>query len=114
MPFDPDYVRLVLTENFDDAKAAFLQPLLDIHYAHLVMLTEQGIIARDAARAIGQGLHGIDLDAVRRSAYDARDEDLFFYIERLLAAACGPDVAGRLHTARSRNDIDMTLYRLRV
>src|SRR4029079_4125807 len=36
-----------------------------------------------------------------------------FYIERVVAAGCGPDVAGRLHTARSRNDIDMTLYRLR-
>ena len=27
--------------------------------------------------------------------------------------ACGEDVAGRLHTARSRNDIDMTMYRMR-
>ena len=27
--------------------------------------------------------------------------------------ACGDDVAGRLHTARSRNDIDMTMYRMR-
>jgi len=31
----------------------------------------------------------------------------------LLIDACGPDVAGRLHTARSRNDIDMTMYRMR-
>src|SRR5262249_44509631 len=40
-------------------------------------------------------------------------EDLFFYVERLIASACGEDVAGRLHTARSRNDIDMTMYRMR-
>src|SRR5205085_4767500 len=26
---------------------------------------------------------------------------------------CGDEVAGRLHTARSRNDIDMTMYRMR-
>src|SRR4029077_4481066 len=33
--------------------------------------------------------------------------------ERLIIQACGEDVAGRLHTARSRNDIDMTMYRMR-
>src|SRR4029077_19778601 len=27
--------------------------------------------------------------------------------------ACGDEIAGRLHTARSRNDIDMTMYRMR-
>src|SRR6202022_370584 len=44
---------------------------------------------------------------------DGTYEDLFFYIERLVVAACGENVAGRLHTARSRNDIDMTMYRMR-
>ena len=43
----------------------------------------------------------------------ARCEDLFFYVERLIVDACGEDAAGRLHTARSRNDIDMTMYRMR-
>src|SRR4029079_3563096 len=32
---------------------------------------------------------------------------------RLVIDACGDEVAGRLHTARSRNDIDMTMYRMR-
>ena len=45
--------------------------------------------------------------------YDGTYEDLFFYVERLIVQSCGEDVAGRLHTARSRNDIDMTMYRMR-
>src|SRR4029453_19633112 len=45
--------------------------------------------------------------------YDGTCEDLFFYVEQLLVRACGEEVAGRLHTARSRNDIDMTMYRMR-
>jgi argininosuccinate lyase len=45
--------------------------------------------------------------------YDGTYEDLFYYVERLIVKVCGEDAAGRLHTARSRNDIDMTMYRMR-
>jgi argininosuccinate lyase len=84
-----------------------------IHYAHLVMLTERDIVSRDDARKLRAALDGISLDSVREVAYDGTCEDLFFYIERLIRNACAEDVAGRLHTARSRNDIDMTMYRMR-
>jgi argininosuccinate lyase len=113
MGFAPEYVRYVLTQNFEDAKALFLRPLLAIHYAHLVMLVETGIVSREDGRRIREALDGVrgtDLGSVR---YDGSCEDLYFYIERLLVQACGEDVAGRLHTARSRNDIDMTMYRMR-
>lgn len=45
MPFAPEYVRTVLNDNFEDAKTLFLDPLLAIHGAHLVMLAEQGIVS---------------------------------------------------------------------
>ena len=112
MKFSPDYVRLVLDENFEDAKAQYLAPLMAINYAHLVMLAERGIVTRDDARAIRGALDGLSLDEIRRVRYDGTYEDLFFYVERAITTACGPDVAGRLHTARSRNDIDMTMYRM--
>jgi len=111
--FDPEYVSQVLNENFEDAKALFLSPLLAIHYAHLVMLADRGILGAADARSIRNGLDGISIEAVKCAAYDGTCEDLFFYIERILVQACGEDVAGRLHTARSRNDIDMTMYRMR-
>ncbi len=112
MRFSPDYVRIVLNENFEDAKAQFLEPLMAINYAHLVMLAEQKIVAREEAAAIRRALDAIDVDAVRKVQYDGTYEDLFFYLEGLLVAGCGEDAAGRLHTARSRNDIDMTMYRM--
>ena len=114
MAFSEEYVRLVLNENFEDAKALLLEPLMAIHSAHLVMLAETGIIPREDARQIRAALDTIDLAVVRAAEFDGSCEDLFFYIDRLLAAHCGADVAGRLHTARSRNDIDMTLYRMRL
>jgi argininosuccinate lyase len=111
--FDPEYVSQVLNENFEDAKTLFLSPLLAIHYAHLVMLADRGIIIASDARSIREALDGISVEAVKCTPYDGTCEDLFFYIERILVRACGEDVAGRLHTARSRNDIDMTMYRMR-
>jgi argininosuccinate lyase len=113
MGFDPEYVSQVLNENFEDAKALFLSPLMAIHYAHLVMLAERGILEPLHARALRDALDSISVNAIRKTPYDGTCEDLFSYVERVLVEACGDDVAGRLHTARSRNDIDMTMYRLR-
>jgi argininosuccinate lyase len=113
MHFDPEYVSHVLTENFEDAKTLFLGPLLAIHYAHLVMLAERGIVSATEAHAIRDALDSISVSDVRRTPYDGTCEDLFFYVDRLVVNACGEDLAGRLHTARSRNDIDMTMYRMR-
>jgi len=112
MGFDPRYVSEVLSENFKDAKALFLTPLVSIHRAHLVMLAERGIITRDHARRLRDALDAIRLSDVRAAAFDSSCEDLFFYVEAILERECGPDVAGRLHVARSRNDIDMTMYRM--
>ena len=112
MRFAPEYVAFVLNENFEDAKAQFLAPLMAVHYAHLVMLTERGIVPRDDARQIRAALDAVRLDDVRQARYDGSCEDLFFFVERMVMNACGDDVAGKLHTARSRNDIDMTMYRM--
>ena len=112
MRFAPEYVANVLNENFEDAKELLLKPLMAINYAHLVMLTEQGIITNADSRTLRAALDAISLDSIRQVLYDGTYEDLFFYIERSIKQSCDEDVAGRLHTARSRNDIDMTMYRM--
>jgi argininosuccinate lyase len=113
MEFAPEYVKCVLNENFEEAKEQFLSPLMAIHRAHLVMLAAQGIVSRQDARAIRTALDAVSTEEVERARYDGSCEDLFFYVNRLIAATCGSEVAGRLHTARSRNDIDMTMFRMR-
>src|SRR6185503_10400433 len=112
MRFSPEYVACVLNTNFEDAKTLFLAPLMRIHYAHLVMLVERGIIQGQPARTIRDALDSISMANVRDTTYDGSCEDLFFFLERLIVGACGEEAAGRLHTARSRNDIDMTMYRM--
>ena len=113
MKFAPEYVTCVLNENFEDAKALLLSPMMAINYAHLVMLAAQGIVSAKDAHALREALDSVSQDEIRQVTYDGTYEDLFFYIERLVIQSSGDDVAGRLHTARSRNDIDMTMYRMR-
>ncbi len=113
MRFAREYVAHVLNQNFEDAKAHFLTPLMALHRAHLVMLADTGIVSRDDAHTLRVALDSVSEPEVRCVTYDGTYEDLFFYVDRLIVAACGADVAGRLHTARSRNDIAMTTYRMR-
>lgn len=108
----PVYTETVLAVNFDDARKYFLEALLEMHAAHTLMLLRQGIIPVEDARTCLQALAGLDRQSIREAVYDGRHEDLFFYVENLLAERCGIETAGKMHTARSRNDIDITLYRM--
>lgn len=110
----PVYAETVLSHNFRDAQRFFLESLLELHYAHTLMLARQGIIPAESAKACIQALNALDREELRTAQYDGRFEDLFFYIESKLEALAGPDHAGRMHTARSRNDICIALYRMKA
>ena len=107
----PIYAETVLGPNFEDAKTHFLDALLEIHYAHTRMLAAQGILTASEERLLLNALDSLDLEEIARARYDGSCEDLFFFIEGLVRRACG-DLAGKMHTARSRNDIDITLFRM--
>ena len=78
MKFAPEYVTYVLNENFEDAKALLLSPMMAINYAHLVMLAAQGIVAAADARVLRGALDTVSQDPVRTVAYDGRCEDLIY------------------------------------
>jgi len=72
--------------------------------AHAAMLGAQGIISAEDAAAIDRGLRQIADNYAREGiAEDAALEDIHMHVEARLAELIG-DAAGRLHTARSRND----------
>jgi argininosuccinate lyase len=80
--------------------------------AHARMLGRQRIIPRADANAIIRGLREIEREIERGEfIFDASLEDIHTNIESRLAEKIG-DVAGRLHTARSRNDQVATDLRL--
>jgi argininosuccinate lyase len=107
------YKENVLADCFEDAKRYFLEAYIEVDFAHAVMLAEQKIITADELRVLLGALRNLDKTAIRKAVYDGSFEDLFYYLQREIAEKCGDaDIAGKLHTARSRNDIDVTIYRL--
>ena len=82
--------------------------------AHANMLAAQGIISRDDARRIAGGLDRV-LGEIEAGdfVFERALEDVHMNIENRLAQLIGPP-AGRLHTARSRNDQVATAFRLYV
>ncbi|HFU4488259.1 TPA: argininosuccinate lyase [Streptococcus suis] len=81
--------------------------------AHVQMLGATGIIKLEEAQAIQTGLEELLAEyEAGKLVFDIRNEDIHMNIESLLTEKIGP-VAGKLHTARSRNDqvaTDMHLY----
>jgi len=81
--------------------------------AHAKMLAKQGIISGEDAAQINQGLQTIEQEITEEKfPWDPVLEDLHMNIESRLHQLIGA-VAGRLHTARSRNDqvaVDLRLY----
>jgi argininosuccinate lyase len=108
----PVYRETVLAPIFADAQKYFLAPLIEIEYAHTLMLARQGIMTESGASKCIHALDSLNVPAIRSAKYDGQSEDLFFYVEQELAALAGSEAAGRMHTARSRNDIDLTMYRM--
>jgi len=82
--------------------------------AHARMLAEQGIISAEDQQKIAHGLNTI-LSEIEAGTFtfSTKLEDIHMNVEARLAELIGP-AAGRLHTARSRNDQVAVDFRLWV
>ncbi|WP_372619482.1 argininosuccinate lyase [Falsiroseomonas sp.] len=85
-----------------------------LNAAHLVMLARQGIVTPAQAAAIARGLLKMEDEGPDAITPDPALEDAYFNVEARLIALVGADPGGRLHIARSRNDLSAALDRLRV
>jgi argininosuccinate lyase len=88
------------------------EPEMRIHLAHAVMIAECGIVARSDVAQILQVLLALRAAGPSALVVDYQQEDLYSYVERHLIEKLGPAVGGRLHTGRSRNDLNVTSWRL--
>ncbi len=109
----PDAVMEEINVSIDFDRHLFRQDIA-ASKAHAAMLAKQGIIPADDARKIAHGLDTI-LSEIEAGKFEFKRalEDIHMNVESRLAELIGP-AAGRLHTARSRNDQVATDFRLWV
>lgn len=109
----PDEIMEKINASISFDQRLFAQDIAG-SIAHATMLGECGIIAKSDVRDIVRGLKAIgdDIDA-GRFTFSAALEDIHMNIEAALKDRIG-DAAGRLHTARSRNDQVATDFKLYV
>jgi argininosuccinate lyase len=109
-PQHPDFHRLNASVDFD--RRLWPQDIAQSR-AHARMLAARGILAEGDRDELLRGLDAVELEfTMDRFAFESEDEDIHMAIERRLTELVGA-VAGRLHTARSRNDqvaTDLMLY----
>jgi argininosuccinate lyase len=109
----PDAIMEEINASIDFDRHLFREDIA-ASKAHAAMLAKQGIIAADDARSIAHGLDTI-LSEIESGKFKFKRalEDIHMNVESRLAELIGP-AAGRLHTARSRNDQVATDFRLWV
>lgn len=109
----PDAIMEEINASIDVDRHLYRQDIA-ASKAHAAMLAEQGIIPAKDAAAIARGLDTI-LSEIESGAFNFKRalEDIHMNVESRLTELIGP-AAGRLHTARSRNDQVATDFRLYV
>ncbi len=97
----------------DDSDRRLLVDDIEGSIAHVRMLGEAGIVPVDEHESLLKGLAAIHEEALAgRFEFVEADEDVHSAVERRLFETVG-DIAGKMHTGRSRNDqvsLDIRLY----
>jgi len=109
----PDAIMEDINVSIDVDRRMYAQDIA-ASKAHAAMLAAKGIIGADDAKNIAQGLDTI-LSEIEGGTFTFRRslEDIHMNVESRLTDIIGTP-AGRLHTARSRNDQVATDFRLWV
>lgn len=109
--FDGSMSEVTRRYTGDESDRRLLEVDIRGSIAHVTMLGKTGIIAPGEAETLAAGLKSI-IDEIDDFEFQRSDEDVHTAVERRLGEVVG-DVAGKLHTGRSRNDqvaLDLRLY----
>ncbi len=113
-PLAPEVLQYIFLPRLNREFFANFEMLNQINLAHLVMLHDQGILDHAAAVRLAGALQAMQQDGPDGIELDAAREEAYFNYEAHLIKQVGQELGGRLHTARSRNDIGATIDRMRA
>jgi len=107
-----EFIKYQIKPSIDVDSKLYLDSMLDVSLAHLIMLVDQQIISVPTAKMIVEAINKIKINGPDILQIDPKLEDLYFNIEAFIINEVGIKVGGQLHTARSRNDLVATLTRI--
>lgn len=94
--------------------ASSLAVMTEVNKAHVLMLARCGIIAPTAAAELARTILRLAHEGPTAFRLSGALEDSYFNYEARVIELAGADVGGRMHTARSRNDLKATQDRMRA
>ena len=106
------FQKNALKPIFDLQKVYYYRVFIEVTKAHVVMLREQDLMTEDECALILSTMLDLEKLPIEESEYNPAYEDLFFLFEKELENRVGSDLAGKVHTARSRNDICVGEFRM--
>src|SRR5690625_2400448 len=106
------FSETLLKPIFYDQKEHLFDAMFMIHKAHTKMLAEQKILTEGEAATILDGVDQVEKMDRNTIEYHAEYEDLFFLVESRIGEIIGDELAGKMHIAKSRNDMGEAMYRI--
>jgi argininosuccinate lyase len=111
-PVAPEVLELIFQQRLDRDFTANFASITQVNRTHVVMLQRQSIITAEVAKALLAAFDTMERKGAAAYPPDPRLEDPYFNYEAAVIAITGSDTGGRMHIARSRNDLGATLNRL--
>jgi argininosuccinate lyase len=87
--------------------------MIMLNKAYALMLFDEKIINKNETSTILSGLTRVQ-NELKIEDLDGKYEELYYNVEHALFERVTPEIGGKLHTGRSRNDIYATLWRMEV
>jgi argininosuccinate lyase len=110
----PSARRVIFGTTADDSIDTELRYVAQVDRAHLVMLAEQNIVDRQRACRLLNVIDELDTHNFEPLRNKPALRGLYLLYEDYLTQQLGSDTGGILQTARSRNDLNATVLRLRL
>lgn len=106
-----EVIENIIKPGIETELARSFRMYLLVNKAHVVMLKETGILSQDEAKKILDANEEL-LKGTEDFSVDFEKEDIYFNIENYVMGRTGREIGGKLHTARSRNDLSATVTRM--
>lgn len=105
------YINLPRLQS--DSERSFIN-IVKINLAYVLMLKKQGIIDENEAKVLIKALIELENEGPNAIGINPNYEDYYFDLERYIIARVGINIGGKIHTARSRDDLHSTKLRMNI